>query len=231
MRSRTRAARFFAIAALLLAISAPAADEWVDLFNGKSLDGWEAVGDGVWTVMRDGTLVGQRDPKSLASLNPWPATRKEFLSWFYTQAWLYTRKEFGEFDLRLDYWAPHGGNSGVSIRDTSRAKYAVGNPPDFNRTPSRIGYEIQINNGYPDPILTGSIYRFAQARTGFEIDNDWNTLEIESRKDGIRVKLNGHLVAEHPGDPARPKAGPIGLQLHDQFSVMMFRNIRIRELR
>jgi hypothetical protein len=61
--------------------------------------------------------------------------------------------------------------------------------------------------------------------------NDWNTLDIESRNDRIRVKLNGEVVAEHPGDPARPKAGPIGLQLHDRFSTVMFRNIRIREIR
>jgi len=36
-------------------------------------------------------------------------------------------------------------------------------------------------------------------------------------------------VAEHPGDPKRPKRGPIGLQMHDQFSIIMFRNIRIVE--
>jgi hypothetical protein len=36
-------------------------------------------------------------------------------------------------------------------------------------------------------------------------------------------------MAEHPGDPKRPKTGPIGLQLHDQFSVIQFRDVRIRE--
>ncbi len=30
------------------------------LFNGKNLDGWEVIGDSQWTVMADGTLVGQR---------------------------------------------------------------------------------------------------------------------------------------------------------------------------
>ncbi|MBM3810311.1 MAG: DUF1080 domain-containing protein [Acidimicrobiia bacterium] len=56
---------------------------------------------------------------------------------------------------------------------------------------------------------------------------DWR----QSRNDSIRVKLNGHEVASHPGDPNRPKTGPIGLQLHDRFSVFHFRNIRIREFR
>ena len=30
------------------------------LFNGKNLDGWEIIGDGQWTVMADGTILGQR---------------------------------------------------------------------------------------------------------------------------------------------------------------------------
>jgi hypothetical protein len=44
------------------------------------------------------------------------------------------------------------------------------------------------------------------------------------------VTLNGRVVAESEGDPQRSKVGPIGLQLHDQFSIIMFRNIRIREI-
>ena len=45
--------------AALLAGSLTAADD-KPLFNGKNLDGWEVIGDGQWTVMADGTLVGQR---------------------------------------------------------------------------------------------------------------------------------------------------------------------------
>jgi hypothetical protein len=56
-------------------------------------------------------------------------------------------------------------------------------------------------------------------------------MEIESRHDMIRVKVNGQVTAEHAGDPERSKTGPIGLQLHDRFSWVMFRNIRLREIR
>ena len=74
------------------------------------------------------------------------------------------------------------------------------------------------------------MYLFDKAKTGFQRDFDWNSLDIESRKDVIRVKLNGHPVAESAGDPARSKVGPIGFQLHDHKCVAMFRNIRIQEL-
>jgi len=186
----------------------------VKLLNG-SLNGWEAIGDGIWTVMRDGTLLGQRDPKKAEH-----------------QAWLYTSKnDYGEFDLHLEWWTPAAGNSGVSIRDTSRAQYAIGAAFDPVRTPAHIGYEIQILNGYRDKYPSGSIYLFDAAKPGHQIENDWNAFDIESRNDMIRVKLNDYLVSQYAGEPGRPKTGPIGLQLHDKSSVVMFRNIRIKEVK
>ena len=55
-------------------------------------------------------------------------------------------------------------------------------------------------------------------------------MDIASRNDKITIKLNGRVVAEHAGDPRRSKTGPIGLQFHDQFSIIMFRNVRIAEV-
>ena len=50
------------------------------LFNGKNLDGWEIIGDGQWTVMADGTLVGQRITDLRKQLVPGGpiATAKDF---------------------------------------------------------------------------------------------------------------------------------------------------------
>jgi hypothetical protein len=188
------------------------------LFNGKNLEGWEIVGDGSWTVTKDGILIGQRDPNKKANTDP-------------NQSWLYTKKEFGEFDLHVEYWTKLGGNSGISIRDTTRAKYSWGPEADPKRTPSHIGYEIQISNGYKDQYPTGSLYLFQAAKTGFDLPFDWNTLDISVRNNKISTKLNGHPIMEHPGDPQRPKTGPIGLQLHDGTSIVMFRNISITEVK
>ena len=55
-------------------------------------------------------------------------------------------------------------------------------------------------------------------------------MDIRSRNDKITILFNGRVVAEHAGDPQRSKTGPIGLQLHDQFSIIQFRNIRITEM-
>lgn len=207
------------------------AQEWKVLYNGKNLDGWQTVGDGKWQPLADGTLLaypvsGGKTPFAA----PFPVDEKNYVSWRQTQSWLYTVAEFGNFDLHVEYQTPKGGNSGISIRDSTRGKYAIGPVPDYEKTPAHWGYEIQIYNGVKTKYSTGSIYLFAPAEFGHEKENDWNSLDVASRKDAIRVKLNGQAVASHPGEPGRPTKGPIGLQLHDRFSVMMFRNIKIRVL-
>lgn len=210
-----------------------AAADWKPLFNGKDLAGWEILGDGQWTVMRDGTILGQRIPDLRKRLAPGVfATPKEFNDWINQQSWLYTiRNDFGEFDLHLEYWTKTSGNSGISIRDSSRAKDAITIPPNYSKTPSKIGYEIQINNRFPDPHPSGSIYGFMDAPKEIQHEDDWNSMDISSRNDKITVMLNDKLAAQHAGDPKRPKTGPIGLQLHDQFSIILFRNVKIKEVR
>jgi hypothetical protein len=217
-----------------LSMHIAAAQEWRTLYNGKNLDGWETRGDGQWKILADGTLLaypvsGGRNPFGA----DWPVTltQKQYLDWRQTQSWLYTIDEFREFDLHVEFLTHQGGNSGISIRDNTRGQYSYGPTPDFTKTPAHFGYEIQIINGVKTKFPTGSIYLFAPAVFGHEKVSDWNSLDIESRNDMIRVKLNGHEVASHPGDPKRSKSGPIGLQLHDRFSVMMYRNIRIREIK
>lgn len=216
-------------------VTLPADLGWRPLFDGQTLDGWETRGDCLWSVLPDGSLLGQRTVGSPLS-NP-PADRKQFDAWRGLQAWLYTKAEYGEFDLHLEYWIPAGGNSGVSIRDRSRAHGAIDESdaarPDLaafpKTTPAHIGYEIQIIHDDKETYPSGSIYSLVPARTGVQRPGAWNSLEIESRNAGIRVRLNGQVVAEGPGEPARSKVGPIGLQLHDRFSTAMFRNIRIRK--
>ena len=203
------------------------AQGWRDLFNGRDLSGWEVRGDGTWTVLKDGTLFAQRTPPdSKTTFAYWPLDEQQFRNWRSKQAWLYTESNFDEFDLELEYLLGPRGNSGVSIRDTSRGERALGGGPP----PSRIGYEIQISQNPTGNYPSGSVYGLEKAKGKFDRQYDWNKMEILSRRDLIRVRVNGHLAAEYPGDPARPKVGPIGLQIHDASTWVMFRNIRIREM-
>ena len=192
------------------------------------LTAWEKNGDGIWTVLKDGTLIGQRPhPSGQTPLGaPFPIDAKQYHHWLGPQSWLYTKDEFDQFDLHVEYWLPVGGNSGISIRDSSRGRHSYGPPP--NKTPAHIGYEIQLLAATEAKNPSGSIYDVAPAPGGLEMRNDWNLLDIESRHNLIRVRLNGKVAAESPGVEGRPLKGPIGLQLHDGFSWVLFRNIRLR---
>jgi len=215
---------------LFVVVAPPAgAQQWQDLLA-NGLEDWQVVGDGIWNLRSDGAVIAYSrfDTKHLANLGD-KLTYKHFQEWLGEQSWLYTKKEFEEFDLQIDYWVRSPGNSGISIRDTSRGKFAITRPPDLKRTPAHIGYEIQISGRTPSGNPTGSLYTFVEAPDGLQKDAEWNTLNIESRKDRIRVMLNGKQASEFPGAEGRPTKGPIGLQLHDQYNVVMFRNIRIRE--
>jgi hypothetical protein len=205
--------RLLLAAALLTAF--PCAAQWTDLLADKSLSTWESIGDGSWTLRSDGALIGQKNISQKGE----------------NQAWFYTRKEYADFDLECDWWLRLGGNSGISIRDTSRAKWAITGNWDAEKTPSHIGYEIQLSNGYKDEYLSGSVYHFDKAPDTITSPNDWNHMRIESRKSGITVFINGKQVSHYAGDPARSLTGPVGLQLHDRNTVVMFRNLKIRELR
>lgn len=210
---------------------------WKPLFNGKNLDGWGPRGECIWTVMQDGVLLGVRSHPQVPETSvdaAWPIDKAAFHSWFMRQAWLYTKREFGEFDLHVEYYTPPKANSGVSLRDRSWAHGVIGEPdsarPDLAQypktSPAHIGYEIQVI----DAGDSGAVYSFVRPKLGAERMGEWNSMEIESRNERIRVRLNGQLVSEYPGDPARSKVGPIGLQLHDQGTSVMYRNIRIREM-
>ena len=202
----------------MLFIGLPLSAQWKPLFNGKDLSGWEVIHDGLWHVTSEGVVTGQRDRSNPAKTNP-------------NQSWLYTKAEYGEYDLHLEYWLRYRDNSGISIRDTTRARYSGGPDADPKRTPSHNGYEIQIMNGHTDKYPTGSLYLFQAAKPGVQREFDWNSMDLEVRNEKIRVKVNGVLVMEHSGDPQRPTKGPIGLQLHDMNTVVMFRNVRIRTVR
>ncbi len=217
--------------ALAWAVLAPAASaaDWNDLLR-NGLNDWSVLGDGHWRMRSDGVITATfGHDRQLELQGPGDIGREAFRLWSARQSWLYTKQEFAEYDLHLEYWVNTPGNSGISIRDPSQARCGVAEVPDFACTPSKQGYEIQIDSAYPSKWSTGSIYGLARAPEGLAVVGEWNRINIESRADAIRVFVNGALAAEHAGDPQRPKQGPIGLQLHDLHSFVMFRNIWILE--
>ncbi|MBL8292902.1 MAG: DUF1080 domain-containing protein [Bryobacterales bacterium] len=148
----------------------------------------------------------------------------------------YDRAQFGNCTLRVVFKVGTGrGNSGVFIRLPEKPKdpwYAVHN-----------GYEVQIEASGDEWHATGSLYSLAQTKLGLQKPaGEWNTMEIELRGQTTVVRLNGVTVNEFRGDQPvperkhwfepvrgpRPDSGYIGLQNHDNDSVIYFREVSVR---
>ncbi|MGJ8636103.1 MAG: 3-keto-disaccharide hydrolase [Phycisphaerales bacterium] len=189
-------------------------DGWVDLFNGKDLSGWACEGDlSAWGV-EDGELV----------------TVKPGQGW-----WLRTDKMYRDFELKLDFWMPEGGNSGVGIRGSS------------NGDPAFTGFEVQILDTHgeePKDYTCGSIYTAVTADLmAVRPAGQWNSYHIKVIGDRVEVVLNGIKVlgdeklddrgyfrsAENPLPlNARATTGYISLQDHGH--PFRYRNIKIKDL-
>jgi hypothetical protein len=182
------------------------------LFNGTDLTGWKATGKmDVWGVEK-GAIYVQKGGGG----------------------WLLTEKEYGDFELRLEYKLSKGANSGIALRTPREGD------------PAYVGMEIQLidDEGWPGKLAdyqhTGSIYDVVPAsKTNNKPIGEWNAMRIVCSGSRVTVELNGATLvdanledykekkgARHPG-LSRGK-GHIGFQSYN--TRVEFRNIFIKPL-
>jgi hypothetical protein len=212
---------------LTLATQLAAADKDVPsgftrLFNGDDLTGWTTLGgsEESWDIEK-GVLYVAEPARAKANGREEPF-------------WLMTEKEYANFELRLEYKIPPGGNSGVALRSPLKGNPAID------------GIEIQIlddkapehKNVKPER-KNGSIYGAAAATKPSKPAGQWNQYRIVCNGDRVLIDLNGSRIVtanlktlaeqhgkQHPG-LANTK-GHVGVQSHN--GRVEFRNIVIKEL-
>jgi hypothetical protein len=174
---------------------------FTSLFDGATLDGWQQAGPDGFNVV-DGML------RSSGGMG---------LLW-------YTKKQFGDFILKVDWKVLHiDDNSGVFVRFSD-----PGNDP---WVAVNSGYEVQIDDvGAPDGEMmhkTGGIYDFAApTKVATNPVGEWNFYEIHAVGQSYRIILNGDEVTDFTG--TRSTKGYVGLQNHN--GTVTFRSVRIMEL-
>lgn len=201
-------------------------DGFTLLFDGTTTNGWHAYlshDAGAWHVT-DGAL--QPDPLA--------ATGK---------ADLVTDKEYTNFELRLDWKIPVGGNSGVifSIHEDSAygATYLTG-------MEMQVLDDIKAEDNKQPNHLAGSLYDMIAPSHPAKPAGEWNSIVIRKLNGHITLFMNGKQVVETQiGSPewnaliqkskfknwkgfAQYPTGHIALQFHG--AAVAFRNIRIKEL-
>ncbi len=184
--------------------------EWLDLFDGKTLKGWKAVGGNAPYAVEDGAIVG-----TMAKGTP--------------NSFLITERDYGDFILELDIKLEGSEtNSGVQTRSHINDKGRVyGRQVEIDPTPRAWsgGIYDEARRLWLYPVDLNE-----DAKTVYKAE-EYNHLRIEAIGDETKTWLNGIPVA-YVIDTLDP-TGFIALQVHsipDRLAgkKVYFKNIRIQ---
>ncbi len=130
---------------------------------------------------------------------------------------LVSKQEYGDFELKAEFWVDATANSGVFIRASDPAKVTATN-----------AYEVNIYDTRPDPSYgTGAIVNVAKVSPMPKAGNQWNSYDITAKGDTFTIILNGIKTVEGAKDDKHPK-GRIALQY--AAGVVKFRKVEIKAL-
>jgi hypothetical protein len=209
------AAALLACALLLSGALAARADKaWVQLFDGKTLDGWVRVGPGDYFV-RDGLLIcpdnsGQN---------------------------LFTKQEYSDFKFKFDFKLSKQANNGVGIRAP-----LIGDAAYMGMECQILDdYDPRYASLEPGQYCC-SLYKIVPAKRGaLHHAGQWNHEEITAVGRKVKVVLNGvavvdtdlnkvtdpHTLYDHPG--MLRERGHLGFLGHEP-TECEFKNIYVMDL-
>jgi hypothetical protein len=213
--------------AIVLSAALTYAEQTIDLFNGKDLEGWTKRGGEAKYSVDEGAVVGRSVPD----------TGNTFLT---------TDKEYGDFILELDFRIDDTDfNSGIQIRSHSRPE------GDGERV---YGYQVEIDPK-PDRAWTAGIYyeggkkgekrkwirkagwlndlsKNEPARKAFRL-GEWNHLRVVAKGNRLQTWLNGVPAADFTDNDEKAFAptGFIALQVHGVGSKREPREVRWKNIK
>jgi hypothetical protein len=186
------------------------------LFNGKDLTGWQGLVEPKERAKLDQAGLTKKQQEANARFLPHWTIKDGVLHYDGKGNSLQTIKDYGNFELWVDWKIGTKGDSGIYLR---------GHP------------QVQI---WDNPVGSGGLFNNQKnprnpTKKADKPVGEWNTFRIIMRGDKVTVYLNGELVVDNVpmenywerGKPF-PSRGPIELQHHgDQLG---FKNIYIKEL-
>jgi len=194
-------------------ISPTMADEspWQSLFNGNSLDGWDADDRSECFKVKDGVIVAGGGPLArLSYVGP------------------VNNHDFKNFELKIEVMTRPGSNGGIFFHTGPQKEFL------------KKGYEAQVCNSCGDNRKTGSLVVVEDHEVSPVKDEEWFEYHVLVSGKRIILKVNGNMTVDYtePPNPKRPETweqrvlshGLIAVQAHDPNSMVFYRNIRIKVL-
>jgi len=196
------------------ALASVATDQFTSLFNGKDLSNWQ--GDVDSYDVTDGVIVNKQGKGGN----------------------LFTKDEYQDFVVRLEFKLPPAGNNGLAIRYPGKGQPHVAGMCEIQILDNEHEkYEKLDARQYH-----GSVYGMIAAQRGFlRPTGEWNFQEVTVQGSKVKVELNGFVILD--GDVAKvtdfkddPKAyvgkdrtsGFFGFAGHGD--PVAFRNVSIKRL-
>ncbi len=212
--------RIFTLTAIIMLVQYGCmSDGWISLFDGKTMNGWQASENKDSWKIEDGALVSRGARSHL----------------FYTGD--VNNHNFKNFEFMADVKTEPGSNSGIYFHTEYQE----------SGWPSK-GYECQVINsnpetkpgGYIERKMTGSLYAISNVWRAPVRDNEWFNYHIVVQGKTVRIYINGELTADYtePDAPYRPESmkgrllssGTFAFQCHDPKSIVYYKNIKVKPL-
>ena len=179
---------------------------WLQLFNGKDLNGWQEIGNEKW-IVEDGVIYGE-------------GITDEY-------GYLATQKKYSDFHLFLRFKCEAGGNSGVYLHtafEPGTADVTQGRQIEIDRA---IG---KHTGGIYGDDKGWIVWPAPELETVIRSD-DWNELLIKVEGQRYITVLNGVEMIDFTYPSPGAGEGVIALQLHSGGQGRMrFKDIWIRDL-
>ena len=187
------------------------ADDWVSLFDGKSLNGWKASESQATFSVKDGAIVVFGPRSHLFYVGP------------------AANHSFKNFEFKADVMTTPGSNSGIYFHTA----YQETGFPDK-------GFEVQVNNSHTDWKRTGGLYDIQDVREAPAPDNQWFTERIVVQGRRVRTYVNDKLIVDYTEpEQVKPPAnhperilsrGTFAFQGHDPKSKVFYKNVEVKLL-
>ena len=177
---------------------------WTPLFDGKSLEGWEKVGNekSVWEV-KDGAIQGSGVPSMLVS----------------------TRGPYKNFRYRAEIKINDGGNSGLYFRTTRKPGFTDGYEAQIDSThrdPIRTGSLYGFCHVYKQLVKPDTWFTYE-----LEVRDDvWRGRNMTR----IKITVDGNELYEYLDFALTFKAGHFAFQQHDPGSRVSIRKVEVQPL-
>lgn len=206
------------------------------LFNGTDLTNWKG---NVPINQRKGTadeLAARQKAADAKTLPHWTVTQG-ILHYDGKGDSLQTAKDYGDFELLIDWKIEKNGDSGIYLRGTPQVQvWDSDNAGGASGADKHSGSGGLWNNPLPkggDPKAIGKM----PTKKADKEPGEWNTFRIVMKGDNVTVYLNGELVVDNKalapykpfGFDKLPATGPIELQHHGD--KLWFKNIYIRGMK